>query len=150
MKFLLKYLGLLKIVVLLSNDESYLQTIFLSKNIVYLLSSFLSQHVLYTPFIAIAKTMDFKLLNTSSSDILSSQFHVCSLVSFGKGIFSLLIYFTLICNFILVNNDRMYLTLDCTIIFKVLHILSSCWFTDFIIYVINIVFMFFEMLEFCF
>ena len=35
---------LLKTVLLLSNHENHLQTIFLPKNIVYLLSYFLSQH----------------------------------------------------------------------------------------------------------
>ena len=41
---------LLKIVVLLSNHENYLQTIFLGKNIEYLLSCFLREHFLYLPF----------------------------------------------------------------------------------------------------
>ena len=41
---------LLKIVVLLSNRENYLQTIFLRKGIVYLLFYFLSQHFLYDHF----------------------------------------------------------------------------------------------------
>ena len=48
-----------KIVVLLSNHENYLQTIFLPKNIAYLLSYFLSQHFYATLFIAIAKTTVF-------------------------------------------------------------------------------------------
>ena len=33
-------------------------------------------------------SIDFKLLNTSSSDIIPSQLNVCSLVSFGNGMLS--------------------------------------------------------------
>ena len=85
---------------------------------------------------------DFKLLNTSSSDMIPEQLNVCSFASLTKGSYSkyvsilslipnftrkqrlikrkyLLIYFILISVFILVDNNRIYLNLDCTIFFQV-------------------------------
>ena len=129
--------------------------------------------------------------------MIPSQLHVCSLVSLSNSISSkyasifvclvlnfmrkqrmikrkyLLIYFILICNFILANNNQMYLALDCSMLKKnlvdfspssyQLHLLLICIpfaFSSCIasscclqtgIYVINIVFIiFFKMLEFCF